>query len=129
MEKFQNQVANNAKEMEAVLADLNLNGYMMPKVGSVIVTHAQATDAQQAGRTPDTFLYHFGSVVATSGTDYITMENYARRDTAVGTATASGSDPLFFFKMYGPEQGGETWHDKAPATNAFLGATITFVVE
>jgi hypothetical protein len=128
-EKFQNQLANNANEMEAVLADLNLNGYMMPKVGSVIVTYAQATDAQEVGRTPDTFLYHFGSVVATSGSDYITMENYARRDAAVGTATASAGDPLFFFKMYGPEQSGETWHDKALATNAFLGATISFVVE
>lgn len=127
--EFQRQHANHANEMEAVLADLNLNGYMMPKVGDVVVTYAEATTAQEATRGADTFLYHFGSVVAASGSDYIAMENYARRDPTVGNKTASGGDPLFFFKMYGPDNSGETWHDKALATNAFLGATLSFVVE
>lgn len=129
---FQQAMQNPQQQqaMEGVLQDLQLNGYMVPNIGDRIVTYAEATQAQEAQRNRNTtFLYHFAAVVAKSGSDYITMENYARRDDVVGVNTASGNDPLFFFRMYGPPGNGDSWHEKALATGAFLGATMSFVVE
>jgi hypothetical protein len=75
-----------------------------------------------------TFGYHFGAVVAQSRPDYITLENYARRDER-SSDTLSGADPLFFFKMYGTVNPAETWHQAALDTNAFIGRAISFVIE
>lgn len=44
--------------------------------------------------------YHYGAVVAVSGTDRITLENYARGDNGQDDA-----DPRWFFQMYGTDWG------------------------
>lgn len=47
--------------------------------------------------------YHFATVIARSGADYITMENYVRRNEEADTHSPATLDPRYFFRMYGPE--------------------------
>ncbi|GGG31300.1 hypothetical protein GCM10011344_35260 [Dokdonia pacifica] len=47
--------------------------------------------------------YHFATVIARSGADYITMENYVRQKEEASTDEPADSDPRYFFRMYGPE--------------------------
>jgi hypothetical protein len=49
--------------------------------------------------------FHFGGVVARSGGDRITLENYARGDNRQATA-----DPRWYFQMYG-EKKGQSFHE------------------
>ena len=71
------------------------------------------------------FAYHFATVVARSAADYITMENYARGERE---DLISAGDPLFFFRMYGTQLDGQTWHDKQLASGNFRGAIFSFQV-
>ncbi|MGH2642744.1 MAG: hypothetical protein ACRDE2_02255, partial [Chitinophagaceae bacterium] len=67
---------------------------------------------------------HAGAVVATSGGNNITMENYARSGE---DAALKGDDKIFYFAMYGPtSQPAQTWHAKwsagaTPIANAVTG--------
>lgn len=49
--------------------------------------------------------FHFAGVVARSGGDRITLENYARGDNR-----KAGADPRWYFQMYG-ESPGQTFHE------------------
>jgi hypothetical protein len=49
--------------------------------------------------------YHFGAVVAQSGGDRVTLENYARGDNRGGRA-----DPRWYFQMYGTRSG-QSFHE------------------
>jgi hypothetical protein len=48
-------------------------------------------------------------VVAKSGEDHITMENYARHEE---TRTLSSGDPQWFFQMYGPHRNMQSFHEE-----------------
>ncbi|MFG3123624.1 DUF4157 domain-containing protein [Streptomyces sp. NPDC048201] len=129
---FQDLKTANSPELDAALRELGLNEFLPPPPpGSALVTVGYGDAGQEASRDRDnTFEYHFGATVATSGNDYVTMENYARRDPGVGNATASSGDPLFYFKMYGtrPETG-DTWHGTQVATGGFIGAILSITLE
>jgi hypothetical protein len=94
------------------------NQYALPEVGDsyAIVTIGDS----QPGDKPGTKIvrdirsgedrelgweYHFGGVVARSGKDRITLENYARGD----NRTDSG-DPRWYFQMFG-EQKNQSFHE------------------
>ncbi len=51
--------------------------------------------------------FHFASVVAKSGGDYVTMENYARQEER---DTLSSNDPQWYFEMYGSAKTWQTFH-------------------
>ncbi|MGW5305513.1 eCIS core domain-containing protein [Streptomyces griseoluteus] len=129
---FQDLKAANSPALDAALRTLGLNEFLPPPPpGSALVTVGYGDAAQEESRDRDnTFEYHFGATVATSGNDYVTMENYARRDPGVGNATASSGDPLFYFKMYGtrPETG-DTWHSTQIGTGGFIGAILSISLE
>jgi hypothetical protein len=116
------------EQIDAELARRGANAGLDPRVGAAIATFGLATaaeskEAEAADLEP--FSYHFGTVVAKSGDDYVTLENYARRDARVQGSTGSGGDPLFFFSMY--SVGGATsWHRRQVGTGNFLGATLSF---
>ncbi|MDW4910539.1 DUF4157 domain-containing protein [Streptomyces sp. ADMS] len=80
--------------------------------------------------SPDTatpFPYHFAGVVAKSGGDFITMENYARDDD-YSTQSMSANDPLFYFFMYGTDnRRGDTWHRYWVNTGSFWGVQVSTV--
>lgn len=50
--------------------------------------------------------YHFAAVVARSGGDCVTLENYARGDMKV-----AGPDPRWYFQMYSQSQSNQTFHE------------------
>jgi Domain of unknown function (DUF4157) len=117
-------------QMEAALNDLLTNRRLDPELGSAITTVGLSTTEQEKqakAEGQDFFLYHFATVVAKSGQDFVTMENYARRDKRI-TTTLSAGDPLFFFKMYGRAEAGQTWHQQQLATGNFQGAVVSFQV-
>jgi hypothetical protein len=62
--------------------------------------------------------YHFGGVVARSGGDVITLENYARgSDEPVGPNP--GADPRWYFQMYSQRNRGQTFHEFHSATRGY----------
>ncbi|MFY1637182.1 DUF4157 domain-containing protein [Solwaraspora sp. WMMB335] len=113
--------------MRQALQDILANRYLQPVVGSTLIATGQGTAAEMQAADPNTvFPYHYGGVVATSGRDYVTMENYARRDPQVRSSTSGGGDPLFFFKMYSTSEGrGETWHEAQDRSGDFVGVLIS----
>ena len=105
-----------------------MNQFMVPEIGKAITTFGVYTSEEEKTMDKDNvFLYHFGTAVAKSGSDYITIENYARRDDQAKD-TLQGGDPLFFFKMYGNHQTQNNWHESQVATGGFVGAVLSFVV-
>lgn len=54
--------------------------------------------------------YHFAGVVAKSGTDRVTLENFARGDNRM-----AGADPRWYFQMYG-EGNNQSFHEFFSAT-------------
>jgi hypothetical protein len=57
--------------------------------------------------------FHFGGVVAMSGTDRVTLENFARGDNRQNNA-----DPRWYFQMYG-EHKGQSFHHANKSSSAF----------
>ncbi len=77
--------------------------------------------------------YHWGGVVAVDGTDYITLENYARAaetSPAVAAAAAATQVHLFYFQMYGAGPG-QSWHEQwePPGPGKAFVNGLTTVVE
>lgn len=105
-----------------------LNEFMEPKIGDAVATIGMGTQDEDNSMDKDSiFPYHFGGVVARSGSDYITMENYARRDEK-GASTLSSGDPLYFFKMHGNATMERNWHQEMVGTGNFIGSVISFVI-
>jgi len=55
--------------------------------------------------------FHWGGVVVMDGTDFITLENYARAAEVNPAVAGPPSDRLFYFQMYGAGAG-QTWHEQ-----------------
>jgi len=111
------------KRMIAALHKRGINERMDPLVGEVIGIYSTGdTIDQQAADDAgvDPFPYHWGTVVARSGDDYVTLENYARRDPKVPADNTA--DPLYFFRMYNTRKPGQTWHSAQLATPGIIGA-------
>jgi hypothetical protein len=69
--------------------------------------------ASGASVPPSTWDWHFATVVARSGGDRVTLENYARGDDRRGD-----NDPRWYFQMYGSKPG-QSFHEAAVKTNTF----------
>ncbi|QXJ22882.1 DUF4157 domain-containing protein [Actinomadura graeca] len=90
----------------------HLNEYTPPAaIGDVLMIKALRPDG-----TSGSVDFHYGGVIAKSGTDYITMENYARHE---GTETLSSNDPQWYFQMYGAEKQFQSWHEQWDWDNLF----------
>ena len=69
----------------------------------------------ESGRTRTLgWSFHFAGVVASSGDDRVTLENYARGDDRRG-----GGDPRWYFQMYSQSTSGQTFHEAHKAQNAY----------
>lgn len=121
------------KQTEENLRAARANRYAQPEVGDafVIGTIGKGT-ALGGGRNRvrdyerDTdrdlgWAYHFAGVVARSGQDRITLENYARPD-----GREENADPRWYFQMYGEKQG-QSFHEFHKARNDYANpATVAF---
>ena len=94
-----------ADRLRAAYAKFRLNRFTPPAgIGDLFMIKALRGDATSGGLD-----FHFAGVVAKSGGDHITMENYARHEE---TKTLSGGDPQWFFQMYGPHQNMQSFHEE-----------------
>ncbi|MFG1804377.1 hypothetical protein ACGFI4_29940 [Micromonospora carbonacea] len=73
-----------------------------PQIGDVLMIKSLERDASSGELD-----FHFAGVVARSGTDYVTMENFARHES---TATLSSGDPQWYFQMYGTADPEQSFH-------------------
>lgn len=99
------------------LRRLNANQFARPEVGHafMIATIGPGQDLgggksrvrdYASGEDRDlSWTYHFGGVVARSGGDRVTLENYARGDNR-----QDNPDPRWYFQMYG-ESEGQSFHE------------------
>ncbi|HWC28406.1 MAG TPA: hypothetical protein VG474_17580, partial [Solirubrobacteraceae bacterium] len=110
-------VAPNAA-LDLAAQQMAVNEYADPDVGEGLLTsrlgetvggmvqdpyHARVENAPSPATL---WRFHWGGVVAKDGSDYVTLENYARN--AEDNLGAIGSDPRFYVQMYGA--GGQSWH-------------------
>lgn len=113
---------------DSKLATERANRYAAPGVGEgyMIATLGRGQDLgdgkarvrdYKSGVDHDvSWSYHFGGVVAQSGTDRITLENYARGDNRQANA-----DPRWYFQMYGMAKN-QSFHDQHKATGGYANA-------
>lgn len=106
-------MAGNPVLAAQVAEALGLNAYAEPNVGEAYETYrvstTQVPQTRQAGGqlVRDFWGQHIGAVVAKSGVDRVTMENYARSHEIGAMNTA----PHYYFQMYGPASKNQSWHE------------------
>lgn len=94
---------------------LGLNKHALANVGEAFETYRVSADQTPTShRDPTTnrpvrdfWAQHIGAVVAASGGDRVTLENYART-TEIGRLVEAG--PHYYFQMYG-SRAHQTWHE------------------
>jgi hypothetical protein len=103
-------------EAKEILQEIGINEFADPRVGDILSIRTIGAETRQgndwyvkdyqSGKTlKNPFQYHFATVIARSGNDYITMENYARQEEEGDRHHgASREDPRYFFQMYGPDE-------------------------
>jgi hypothetical protein len=114
-----------------VAEDLGINEGSNPNIGESFVVFSTGAKDKETGRVKDhesgndvaaKWGQHWGGVVAKSGGDYITLENYDRKSEDAGrTGASAAGETRAFFQMYGSDTG-QTWHDIQKATGEFPNA-------
>ena len=114
------------------LQHLQLNQFADPNIGETFLI-ASVARKDSDGRLQDVasgrqvkpkWPYHFATVVAKSGTDTVTLENYARNE-AEGGEGISSEDPRWYFQMYS-QNDGQSFHETWAATGEFANpVTVT----
>jgi len=116
------EMLNTPEGME-IIKKAGINDVIDPEVGEMLSIRSVSAEEDKRNFGDDMFVmdqitkreiknpfpYHFASVIAKSGSDYITMENYARRE----SDQISSNDPRFFFQMYGPKS--QSFHEESKA--------------
>ncbi|MFG2720052.1 hypothetical protein ACGFW5_17405 [Streptomyces sp. NPDC048416] len=132
--------------MAAQIQALGVNAFARPTAvgqglytGSLGARHVAAAGPQVQDHTNGRLLtdpvnlnrvawgFHWGGVIGMDGTDYLTLENYARNGE---NANGLGAD-LFYFNMYGTGAG-ESWHETWETPNGLskgFANGISLVVE
>ena len=119
LDRWTNEIAKEyvRNRNSGVLREQGANQHALPNVGEGFMIgtigtgmdlgngRARVHDYESATNRELSWPYHFGGVVARSGEDRITLENYARGDNRANTA-----DPRWYFQMYGTTRG-QTFHE------------------
>lgn len=115
------------------LQKLKLNQFAAPEVGEAFViatqgaanAQGQVQDIQTGNLIQPQWRYHFGGVIAKSGNDSITLENYARGAETAYPHSSPSSDPRWYFQMYGMGHG-QSFHEANVASGGYANAlTLT----
>lgn len=119
--------SRNRVQVRSELEALGINELATVDVGEAYVISSLAAPEDNQGRIRDlasnrlfqaSWSYHFGGVVARSGGDVITLENYARgSDEPMGPNPAA--DPRWYFQMYSQRNRGQTFHEFHTATRGY----------
>ncbi|HKQ99898.1 MAG TPA: hypothetical protein VJT09_04445 [Pyrinomonadaceae bacterium] len=136
MEELQDKIASAyvVKSNDSQLTSkAQINQYASPGVGEAFMMVTLGKSTKIDAKTSKVFdyesrqerhlkwRYHFGGVVAVSGDDRITLENYAR-----GDGRENDPDPRWYFQMYGGSSG-QTFYDYNKATAGFSNPVATVV--
>ena len=132
IDPFRNQVAKEYISNRKSAKGKNMNQYAMPNVGETYMINTIGTGTNIGGKqrvrdyqtNKDLDLgwsFHFGGVVAQSGGDRITLENYARGDNR-----GDNADPRWYFQMYGTKKK-QTYHEVNRKKKEYANA-LTIVV-
>ncbi|XHX77665.1 MAG: DUF4157 domain-containing protein [Stenomitos frigidus ULC029] len=108
-----------AGDLQTALQDLGVNQYAAPEIGQIFGSSmtgmpdgsgrvAEYKTGKSKNASSEGWSSHYGSVVAKSGGDSITLENYAR--VAENGGAAAGATQEYYFQMYGSALG-QSWHD------------------
>lgn len=122
-QEYVNALQQGGSVLENHLQRLKLNKFADPGIGETFfISHVGTTNTQGqildiASQQPiaPKWPYHFATVVAKSGNDAITLENYAR---AAEGSPASSADSRWYFQMYG-QNPGQSFHEAWEATGEF----------
>ncbi|MDZ7589251.1 MAG: hypothetical protein U5L05_00880 [Rubrivivax sp.] len=87
----------SAKDKTAKARELGINQFAEPEVGEGLAVYA-AVDKLKKGSFP----MHFAGVMAKSGADYVTLENFAKNTQQRKPGDTMQSSKDWYFKMYGP---------------------------
>jgi hypothetical protein len=111
---------------QAQLVELNLNQFARADVGEVYqISHLATSEtllredlalhdfARGEPVPPTNWGWHFATVVAVSGGDRITLENFARGDAREGRP-----DPRWYFQMYGSRPG-QSFHEETASSGTY----------
>lgn len=109
-------LAKKPRTTARLAAELGVNTSASPAVGQAFGSiQMQAKDKrdwktgrQRTVQEGGSWGSHYGAVVAKSGGDSVTLENYARNRENEGIADATTA--MYYFQMYGTEKG-QTWHE------------------
>lgn len=120
-------------QSQHLLKTEQINQYAQPGIGEAFMIGTLGNPTKQSGGTArvldfesgeDRTLgwgFHFAGVVAVSGDDRVTLENYAR-----GDDRRDDPDPRWFFQMYGGS-GGQTFYDFHKAKGEFSNPVVVSV--
>lgn len=122
-------LSDQSDRLDQVLRYLKINQYASPDVGDAFVIasvarsdkHGYLTDLQTDARFKPDWPYHFGGVVAKSGSDTVTLENYAREKEGISNMS---DDPRWYFQMYGTGQG-QSFHEANVALGGYANPVTT----
>jgi hypothetical protein len=115
------------KSMPGLLLTTGINKHAVAAVGDVYQTSHMATSQTlvreekalydfASGQTVQTkWGWHFATVVAVSGGDCVTLENYARGDQ---DQRGANPDPRWYFQMYGSRQG-QSFHEETTSFGTY----------
>lgn len=127
----------NLKATQPLVAEqaaqaLGLNVHAQPDVGEAYETYTVVDVAHQVPQSHrdaglgfdvrDFWGQHIGAVVARSGGDRVTLENYAR---TYELGSMQADSPHYYFQMYGPAtKPAQTWHAAWTAGPGHVGAPV-----
>ena len=122
--------------IDDISRQLGVNSYATPKVGETYATFSIGAktptgvfDHHSGADIADPWGYHWGGVVARSGADTVTLENYARLKEDDPHNLHAATETRHFFQMYGPANsvdGDQSWHAAWRHDGFANGVTIAF---
>jgi hypothetical protein len=104
----------SAAEKDRLSQKYGINKYAVPKVGQGVT---MGSERDMPGASGSGYNFHFGFNLMASGSDYITLEDYA------------SSGVKYYFDMYGPASKSQSWADNPGNTGAMDDKTTTMVVQ
>lgn len=127
-----------AAQLSTWLQGLGINQFAAPEVGQIFGSASTGLPdvdkkltiyktGAKVGTSAEAWGGHYGTVVARSGGDSITLENYARVAENVNLAGGGGETKEYYFQMYGSDAG-QSWHEAWASAQRPTVNPITMVI-
>lgn len=116
-------LSHSDERLAAAFQKHRLNEYTPPPgIGDVLITTVERLSKKEAGQ----FSFHMAPVVASSGGDSVTMENYFRGEES---GPLSHGDPQWYFAMQGNARSQDSFHGQWGHLDADEQVRLTIVMK